>query len=160
MQGWQDMAVQIGSILRVALCTAVVCAVALTGCSRSDPLKSPTAARLKGLATMYLDYAAARGGGPPSEEEFKKHLRRVEKFVLQMNGVDPNAIDATFVSERDKEPFVVLYNVGISRISGTSAPLVAYEKTGVGGKRLVAFANTKLDHVDEARLKELMEAKK
>ena len=108
---------------------------------------------------MYLDYAAAKGGGPPNEEEIKKHLRRVEKFVLQGNGVDPNAIDATFVSERDKEPFVVLYGVGISQISGTSAPVVAYEKTGVGGKRLVAFANTKLDHVDEAKLQELIAKK-
>src|SRR6478672_11820177 len=139
MQGWQGMAVLIGSMRRVALCAAVVCAISLAGCSRSDPLKSPTAARLKGLATMYLDYAAAKGGGPPSEAEFKKHLHRGEKFVLQGNGVDPNAIDATFVSERDKEPFVVLYGVGISQISGTSAPVVAYEKTGVAGKRLVAF---------------------
>lgn len=145
---------------RAALGTAMVCAVSLAGCTGSDALKSPTAARLKGLATMYLDYAAAKGSGPPSEAEFKKHLQRVEKFVLEMNGVDPKAIDATFVSERDKEPFVVLYGVGIGQISGISAPVVAYEKTGVGGKRLVAFANTKLDHVDEAKLKELMEAKK
>ena len=35
----------------------------------------------------------------------------------------------------------------------------SYEKTGVGGKRLVAFANTKLDHVDEAKLQELMAKK-
>jgi len=158
--GWLDMEVQIGSRRQAALCAAVVCAVCLAGCTGSDALKSATAARLKGLATMYLDYAAAKGGGPPNEEAFKKHMRTVEKFVLQGNGVDTNAIDAAFVSERDKEPFVVLYNVGISHISGNSAPLVAYEKTGVGGKRLVAFANTKLDHVDEAKLKELMTAKK
>ena len=31
---------------------------------------------------------------------------------------------------------------------------------GVGGKRLVAFANTKLDHVDEAKLQELIAKKR
>jgi hypothetical protein len=134
--------------------------VIIAGCGGSDALKSPAAARMKGLATMYLDYAAARGSGPPNEQAFKKHLRTVEGFVLQMNGVDPKAIDSTFISQRDNEPFVILYGVGINQISGTSAPLIAYEKTGVNGKRLVAFANTKLDHVDEARLKELIEAKK
>src|SRR5438067_11979874 len=108
----------IGPSLRMTLRIVVVCAVCLSGCSGSDALKSPTAARLKGLATMYLDYAAAKGSGPPNEEAFRKHLRTVEGFVLQMNGVDPKAIDATFISERDKEPFVVLYGVGIGQISG------------------------------------------
>jgi len=146
--------------IRDRLSLLIVGLLVCAGCGGSDALKSPTAARLKGLATMYLDYAAAKGSGPPSEEEFRKHLRRVEGFVLQMNGVDPKAIDATFISERDKEPFVVLYGVGIGQISGTSAPVVAYEKTGVSGKRLVAFANTKLDHVDEARLHEVIAKKK
>ena len=117
------------------------------------------AARLKGLATMYLDFAAAKGSGPTNEQEFRKHLRTVEKMVLEMNGVNPAAIDETFVSPRDNQPFVIVYGVGISGISGTKAPLVAYEKTGVNGKRLVAFANTKLDHVDESQLQELQTPK-
>ena len=131
----------------------------LVGCGGSDALKSPAAARLKGLATMYLDYAAAKGSGPPNEEAFRKHLRTVERMVLEMNGVDPKAIEETFVSPRDNQPFVIIYGVGISGISGTKAPLIAYEKTGVNGKRLVAFANTKLDHVDDSQLKELQSPK-
>jgi hypothetical protein len=131
----------------------------IAGCGE-DPLKSVAARRLKGLATMYLDYAAAKGGGPPNEEAFKKHLNTVEKFVLSGNGMDPSAINEAFISPRDNQPWVILYGVGIGRISGDSAPLVAYEKTGVKGKHLVAFANTKLDHVDENGLKELLEKKK
>jgi hypothetical protein len=133
--------------------------VFIAGCGE-DPLKSAAARRLKGLATMYLDYAAAKGGGPPNEEAFKKHLNMVEKFVLSGNGVDPSAINEAFISPRDNQPWVILYGVGIGRISGDSAPLVAYEKTGVKGKHLVAFANTKLDYVDENGLKELLEKKK
>jgi hypothetical protein len=134
-------------------------AIGVAGCGGDDALKSPAAAQLKGLATMYLDFAASKGTGPQSEEAFKKHLKSVEGFVLQGNGLDPKQIDAAFVSPRDKQPFVVLYGVGIGRISGESAPLVAYEKTGVNGKRLVAFANTKLAHVDEAGLEELKNKK-
>jgi hypothetical protein len=128
---------------------------AAAGCSRDDPLKSPSAQRLRGLAMVYLNYAAARGAGPPNEAAFHKYAHSLEAIALQMAGVDPQRVDDIFVSPRDNEPFVVLYGVGISQISGKSAPLIAYEKTGVGGKRLVAYANTKLEYVNEERFKEL-----
>ena len=135
---------------------ALAMTTAFAGCGGPDPLKSPTAERLKSLATVYLNYAASKGSGPPSEDSFRKYIRSLDGIVLQMNHIDLARIDEMFISDRDREPFVVLYGVGISQISGKSAPLVAYEKTGVGGKRLVAFANTKLEYVDEARLKELL----
>jgi hypothetical protein len=138
--------------------SAWLCLLPLTavwGCG-SDELSSPTAARLRGLATLYMDCAVARNGkGPASEQDFKKHLKNLPDHVLSSNGLDPRATDAAFVSLRDEEPFVVLYGITITRISATSAPLVAHEKTGRNGKRLVAFANGKVDHVDEARLQEL-----
>jgi hypothetical protein len=156
----QNMSRQKFFCRRCAVDLAVVLLLAgMAGCGGPDPLKSPAAARLKGLATMYLDFAAAQGTGPPNEEAFRKHLKKVERFVLEMNGVDPKAIDDSFISPRDKQPFVIIYGVGIGQISGTSAPVVAYEKTGVNGRRLVAFANTKLDHVDDARLEELKSKK-
>jgi hypothetical protein len=133
--------------------------MAAPGCGGSDELNSPTAARLRGLATMYLDYAVAKKGkGPASEQELKKHIRNQPDVVLQTNGVDPAALDALFVSARDGEPFVVLYGVSISGISGKSGPLVAYEKTGKKGKFLVVYANVKVELVDEARLQELKAA--
>jgi len=128
------------------------------GCRRSDPLASPAAARLRGLAMIYLNHAAAKGSGPPSETVFRQYSHSLDGITLQMAGVDPKSIDDTFVSLRDNEPFVVLWGVGISQLSGKSAPLIAYEKTGVNGKRLVAYANTKLEHVDEERFQELMQA--
>jgi hypothetical protein len=134
---------------------AAVTAFALAGCGSND-LESPTAAKLRALANFYLDYAVAKnGGGPANEQVLKKHMRGLPDFILQSNGVDPAAIDAVFSSERDREPFVVVYGTMITRISGTSAPLVAHEKTGKNGKRLVVYANAKVDLVDEARLQEL-----
>jgi hypothetical protein len=145
---------------RQALGLVLLVMSVLPGCG-SNELESPTAARLRGLGTLYLDYAVGKNGkGPAGEQEFKKHLRSVPGFVLEMNGVDPNALDAVFVSERDGEPFVILYGVSISGISGTSAPLIAHEKTGKNGKRLVVFANAKVEHVDEARLQHLASARR
>ena len=138
--------------------TLVAAGCLLTGCGTNE-LESPTAMRLKALATMYLDYAAAKGGGgPASEEVLKQHIRRLPAIQLETAGLDPASVDATFVSLRDQQPFVVIYGIGLSRISGTEAPVVAYEKEGQGGKRLLAYANTKLDYVDEARLKQLLES--
>jgi len=100
------------------------------------------------------------GGGPANEQELKKHLRRQERSDLLSNGIDPQTIDSTlFVSERDGEPFVVLYKLSITKVTADSAPLVAYEKTGKNGKHLVVFVSTKVDNVSEAELNELKAAK-
>jgi len=130
-----------------------------TGCS-DNALESPTAKRIKGLGTMFLDHAAAKSGpGPANEKEFRDYLKSKPDFVLDMNGVDPKDIDGTFKSLRDNEPFVVLYGSSVTTFSGTSTQVLAHEKTGQGGKRLVVYASTKVDHVDEAKLKELLAAK-
>jgi hypothetical protein len=137
----------------------VLVALAAPGCG-SDELNSPTAVRLRGLANLYLDCAVSRNGkGPANEQAFKKHIRGLPEFVVRPSGVDPDDVDAAFVSERDQEPIVVLYGITISQISATAGPLVAHEKHGKNGKRLVAFANAKVEHVDEARFQELVSTK-
>jgi len=129
------------------------------GCgAEDDEVNSPTGVRLRGLATMILDYAVAAGHGPADEQVLKKHMRTVPGFVLEMNGLDPKDIDSGFVSLRDGEPFVIRWGVGIS-ISKENTPVLVHEKTGKHGKRLVAFANGKVEAVDEARFQELTAAK-
>jgi hypothetical protein len=52
-----------------------------------------------------------------------------------------------------------MYNQNIGKISGESKKVIAHEKTGKNGKRLVVFASTKVDIVNEAELEQLKAAK-
>jgi len=73
-----------------------------------------------------------------------------------MNGVEPSERESLFVSDRDGQPFAVLPGVGIAGITGTKAPLVAHEQAGAGGKRLVVYANVKVEEVDDDRLRQML----
>ena len=133
---------------------------AVSGCGSSDDLSSPTAVRMRALANFYLDYAIPKNGkGPGGEQVFKEHIRSLPDFLLRQNGVEPDEIEAMFVSERDHEPLVINYGLTITRISGKSGVPVAHEKTGKNGKRLVVLSNCKVELADEARLQELMAEK-
>jgi hypothetical protein len=145
-----------------AWCAVLLPALALSfpGCGGDDALNSRTATRMKGLSRVYLDYAVAKSGaGPANEQTLKKHIRSMPGVQLASNGVDPKEIDLLFTSERDQEPLVVLYGTGVTQISATSAPLVAHEKTGKNGKRLVAFANGNVEVVDDSQFQELLSKK-
>jgi hypothetical protein len=97
--------------------------------------------------------------GPANEEDFKKRLRGQPDFVLNDNGFDPKNIDASFVSARDGEPFVIRYGLPVTGISGKEAPVVAHEKTGKNGRFLVGLLNGKVRLVDQAGLEELKNPK-
>ena len=141
------------------LTVPVMCAISVAGCGNSDDLSSPAANRLRTLATVYLDYAVAKGTGPANEQQLHKHVQSVPGFLLEAGGVNPKAGSAAFVSERDGEQFVVRYGVGISQAEGDEAPIIAYEKTGKDGTRFVAFANGKVDCIDDIAAMELMHEK-
>ena len=132
--------------------------VLASGCA-DDALTSPTALKMSGLANAYLDHVAGKGGDPPANEAaLKKHMLGLRESVQYDYHIDPKNLDSSFISERDGQPLVVLYGQGIARISGNSKQVIAYEKTGKNGKRLVAFASTKVDHVSEAELERLKSA--
>ena len=128
------------------------------GCT-DDAVNSPTAQKMKGLANAYLDHVVGAGGPPADEKALKTHMKGLRASVQYDYQIDPNNIDASFKSERDNEPLVVIYSKGIGKISGDSKHVVAHEKTGKNGKRLVVFASTKVDNVDEAELEQLKTAK-
>jgi hypothetical protein len=133
----------------------------LSSCGRDDALDSPTAARLKGLATIYLDFVVAKGGtSPASEAELKKHMRALDAIQLGMYGFERDKIDEAFHGLRDNEPFVVVYGVAPGTIGAKNGPLVAYEKTGARGKKLAADISAQVHLLTEAGLKERLEVKK
>jgi len=147
------------AIRRIALGLGMTLIALAAGCGSDSALNSPTAQRMSGLANAYLDHIVGANGPPANETAFKKHLRGLRASVQYDYKIDPNNIDASFVSDRDKEPLVVMYGTGPGKISGDSKKVIAYEKTGKNGKRLVVFASTKVDLVDEAELERLKSAK-
>jgi hypothetical protein len=134
---------------------ALLSLATVPGCG-SNALSSPTAVNLRKLANLYLNYTvSANGRAPASEQAFKKYVHGLPDFLLRHNGVDPGEQDALFVSGRDQQPIVIVYGLVIKEIAPTQAPLIAYEQAGQKGKRLVVYANTKVEEVDEVRLEEL-----
>jgi len=131
----------------------------LTGCGGDSALNSPTAIKMKGLANAYLDHVVGANGSPKDETAFKKHIKGLRGSVQYDYKIDPDNIDGFFVSERDNQPFVVIYGEDVGKISGDSKKVIAHEKTGKNGKRLVVFVGTKVDLVSEAELEQLKSAK-
>jgi len=135
-------------------------AIAASGCGGDDALNSPTALKMKGLANAYLDKVVGAGGAPADEASLKKHMQGLRASVQYDCNIDPNNIESSFISQRDNEPLVVIYGQGVNNISGHSKQVIAHEKTGKNGKRLVVFVSTKVDVVDEAELERLKSAKR
>ena len=132
--------------------------VVAAGCS-DDAMNSPTAMKMKGLANAYLDHVVGANGPPADEKALKTHMKGLRASVQYDYQIDPNNIDASFKSERDNEPLVVMYGKGIGKLSGDSKHVIAHERTGKNGRKLVVFASTKVDHVDDAELEQLKSAK-
>ena len=131
-------------------------ALGVVGCG-DNGLNSPTALRMSGLANSYLDMAY-QGGPPANEDALKKHMGAMHPGEQYSRNIDPKNLDACFKSERDNEPLVVIYGIK-PEISGQSKQVIAHEKTGKNGKRLVVFASTKVASVSEAELEQLKSAK-
>jgi hypothetical protein len=139
-------------------CFAVALAC-LVGCGRDNALDSPTAHRMSGLANAYLDHVVGGNGSPNDEAALKKHMKGLHPSLLHDFKIDPNNLEASFKSDRDNEPLVVMYKNGIGKISGDSKKVIAHEKTGQNGKKLVVFASTKVDIVTDSDLEKLKSAK-
>jgi len=138
--------------------TGILCILVLgiVGCGDSG-LDSPTALRMSGLANSYIDMAY-QGGPPANEEALKKHMKAMHPGEQYARNIDPKNLDACFKSDRDNEPLVVIYGLK-PEISAQSKEVIAHEKTGKGGRRLVVFASTKVASVSEAELEQLKSAK-
>jgi hypothetical protein len=130
------------------------------GCSNkvAEQVAAMNTSNSQRLANMYSAYQNFRGGqGPKDEAEFKKFIQEYDPAKLKMMGIDPNKLDALFVSERDNKPFKIRYKVGGGR---GSVAAVVFEQEGLGGKKQVAYTgNTKVDEVDDPTYQQLLAGK-
>jgi hypothetical protein len=108
------------------------------GCGGS---KAPTGAdaataqaSMRWLGLMYSRYIVAHNGQPPKDEaSFRTFL---ETQMQELNQFGVKSADVLFQTSRDGEPLVVVYGKKVSAPDTPELCIAAYEKTGVGEKRL------------------------
>jgi len=105
------------------------------------------------VAKAYAGHLRADGYKPPADEaEFKTILAKAGDGVLKRAGV--RSVDDMLVSPRDSQPFVIAYGKAARRLLDEG--VVAYEQTGVSGRRLVGFALGYVQELDQQAFDQLL----
>lgn len=155
---------------RAVLALAVLIS-GLAGCGGNTKKAAQESSNLKPLAIIYGRFVGRHQGKPPASEAELKEFAKTEadENFLKQHTL-PN-VDAMFVSSRDNQPYVVIYGAlppaapppaggptpGDSMAGfGGGAPVIAYEKTGVGGKRYVATSLGAVAELDEKHFQDLV----
>ena len=124
------------------------------GSSGESLLADANQTSLDRICTLYFQYQLTHNGhGPPDEAAFRSFIQSRPEQQLKRIGVDPGNIDALFVSERDNEQFVVLWDV-VAGERDEPTPIVA-EKNGVDGIRFVGCHRKPHREVNDAEFKKL-----
>ncbi len=115
--------------------------LAISGCGNSQvatDLKALNKTSIDRIRNAYYLYMEEHGfRGPKNEKALRKFLTSENAGVqlkLDRMGIDRQDIDKLFISERDGEPFIIRYG-----LKGVADHAIAFEKTGVEGKRFVAL---------------------
>jgi hypothetical protein len=136
----------------------VASAALLAGCGGAadpaDALAQANSSNIQRLANLYVSFQSRNEWrGPADEAAFKGFIRAYSPDKLKRIGVDPAAVDALFISERDNGPFKIRYGVPGSAM-GSSDPVI-FESTGVDGRRQVGFLSMTQREVDAAEYDQL-----
>ncbi len=130
----------------------------LLGCGTEQHVESESEAHLKKLAVGYGRYIRKYGKTPRNGKALKDFLKTLKKEKSAALIVDN--VEKLFHSPRDNQPYVVNYGLKQQGIPNPHRPpIIAYEKQGKKGKRLVAFITTEVREVEEAEFQELLKAK-
>lgn len=127
----------------------------LAGCAgaKTEAARKRESSHLRSLVSVYNFAAAKLGHRPANQAEFKSFIAANARPMLDSQHV--NSVDELFISERDGQPFVVLYG---EPTKGAAADLVAYEQVGVAGKRLAGYSLGAIAEIDEQQLANLAPA--
>jgi hypothetical protein len=130
----------------------LLCAIA--GCAAQEgAMTRAEFPRLPVLVSMHGMMEASTGRLPANEKEFKRFIVEKGTHLLERAGVA--SVDELFISERDGQPFVVIYG---KYPPGMASKIVAYEQDGVVGKRQVGYSAGAVELIDEMYFRELVPA--
>ena len=115
----------------------------------------PDDSNIRPLTMLYVSYVNRQGQPPASEAEFKRYLAERGEALLQSEGV--SSPDELFISPRDNEPYVLGYGKDADKLMRRG--IVVYERTGVGGRRLVGYRGGFVNEVDDAEFRKLVPAR-
>jgi hypothetical protein len=118
-------------------------------------------------ALYHLALNANQGKPPANEEQFKALLRKLPP--QQLEAMKATDLDRILTSPRDQQKFIIHYEpvartpppqsapigAGAGPPADIPSPVLAYERTGVGGKRFVLYLNGLTEEVDAAKAKQL-----
>jgi hypothetical protein len=124
--------------------SAAVMAAAI-GCGGGGGSTAPTptdASMLRGVVSTYRIATRDLGRPPQNVEELKTVLAPVSKEPMEY-----------LISKRDGEEFVIVWNVNLNNTPADT--IVAYERTGVDGKRMVVSANANVREVSADEFSQL-----
>jgi hypothetical protein len=141
---------------KAAMAAFLLCAV--VGCGDSGRSnKAEQESPLKPLAILYGSFINQhQGKPPPGEPEFKAFLKETANADILKAEFQITDIEKLFLSPRDNKPYVVIYGATTGGQGPGGAPVVAYEKEGVKGKRFVASALGAVVEVDEAEFRKMI----
>ncbi len=131
------------------VCFAVIC----SGCGGDPGGVAQQESNLKKLSLFFGQYQGQhRGAWAPDEKSLKEFIKSQELMLKSHQITD---VDGLFISERDHQPYVILFGSQDGAPLGPGgSPVVAYEKVGVAGKRFVASSLGAVEEVDEQRLRQ------
>jgi hypothetical protein len=126
--------------------------IAIAGCtSQVAEDAAADTSRIKSLTALYTSYMNRQGNPPPNEAEFKRYIADRGEPLLKSLGI---TADELFTSPRDNQPHVVLYGSEAGKLLNQG--VVTYERTGLGGQRLVGYRGGSVNEVDESEFRRLV----
>lgn len=134
--GWGNMLMLVVVIL--ALATNL-----LIGCARdkaSEMFAAVNSTNIQRVANLYCVYQAQNNFvGPKDESELKRFIAEMHPSRHKYFGVDVNRLDELFISERDKKPFRIRWELVAKPRQGPIP--IAFESEGRNGMFMVAFSS-------------------
>lgn len=130
-------------------------ATVLVGCTSQEVKRTQEAenSHLRWLLRLYaLASDQAQGRPPKSEESFKQFISGMDAGARDrlLAGAGVSSTDELFVSERDGQPYVIIYGKPARKMDGG---IVAYEQQGVNGLRFVGRRVGAVEEVDDQQFK-------